>query len=987
MQEGCNMSTIFPSAKKRTESYVFGSDTRWIHAGGAEKFSHQMLRGTFELVQVPESAVMLAMAVGYAEITVNGSYVAALTERSYLFDRSYEAYDVSPYLKKGKNVITVLNIDTGDPIRTGFALEIQNEGKTLFASDASWVFRTDDSVDAGADYFICTTEEIIYADRRLEHFADVDFDDTEWRPCEVIEDELLHVPYERIHQSRILPQSAVRKLPSAFSAVMTAEHPAGIGWKLGPSNEGVTCIMACFTLDSDTEITFLAGGLRAVSMDGMLLPQNQRLPVKAGEHFLMIAFSWSPELFIRTEAKLAFSSPFGEGNLASCLIPVPPVRYPWNEYRGRTERDERIDIVLAANSFEGLPEDIRSALVPYCPSAAGSVLTDIISRSYSIPKDGFADEKIRAVMEPSVFDGVSGLTNREALFREEETAVFAPTGRILNMILDFGTEQVGCIELLVDAPAGTVIECHAFEMITDGGINYMGPFQTMRYICRDGLQHFISRRRRGFRYLSVLVYGNASEVKLHDIRVIETRYPVSRADFSCSDETLCRVYEMAVRTAEVCMLDLYVDCPGYEQNPWTGDARVTGLVNLTNFGAFDFDEHYLRLIAESLDDGLCRAYRANNPRYQAREYLTCACFPTYPEGCIPVWSFMWALHVYDHYLYTGNLEFLREMFTAVRELLSRCEKMTDDRGLFDMQGAWNLIEWANNDLTFYGEVTANNVMLSYCFAKSAEAASELGETALAAHYREMAARYRDAVNHFCWDENHKAYVDTVRDETAYDRYCAYFKSRDMEPMSLEQFRSQSRISVQSNTMALLYDCVPEERVADASRFLIDNIKTGQYVAGTPSARTFGAPSEEEAPGGYVHVGSPFFLFFALKALYQLGEDTLALTSQRRDWGEFLRHGLTTCVENFLKGKNWTRSVAHAWSASPALFLMTEVLGVKPMKPGFSEFSVSPKPGFLAFAKGTVPTPHGPIHVEWHKKADGTLDIRCTAPEGCRRIDS
>ena len=32
--------------------------------------------------------------------------------------------------------------------------------------------------------------------------------------------------------------------------------------------------------------------------------------------------------------------------------------------------------------------------------------------------------------------------------------------------------------------------------------------------------------------------------------------------------------------------------------------------------------------------------------------------------------------------------------------------MTNDRGLFDMQGAWNLIEWANNDLSFYGEVTA-----------------------------------------------------------------------------------------------------------------------------------------------------------------------------------------------------------------------------------------------------------------------------------------
>ena len=334
---------------------------------------------------------------------------------------------------------------------------------------------------------------------------------------------------------------------------------------------------------------------------------------------------------------------------------------------------------------------------------------------------------------------------------------------------------------------------------------------------------------------------------------------------------------------------------------------------------------------------------------------------------------------------TGDKNALGEVFYAVKETLARCEKMTDSRGLFDMQGAWNLIEWANNDLDFYGEVTANNVMLSYCFGRAAEMAEILGEESLAEHYRKQKSAYRDAVNTYCWDEEKRAYVDTVRDEYAYERYLAYMDSRGMEKLSYEDYLAKGRISVQSNTMALLYDIVPEERKESAMRFLLDNVKKGIYVSGTPANRTTGAPSEEEAPDGYVHIGSPFFMYFALKTLYKFGYADLALETQKAAWGEFLDSGLTTCLETFKKGKEWTRSIAHAWSASPAIFLMTDVLGIRPTKPGFAEFVVEPKTVGLDFAEGSVPTPHGRIFVEWHKREDGSVDIICNAPAQCKRI--
>jgi hypothetical protein len=66
-------------------------------------------------------------------------------------------------------------------------------------------------------------------------------------------------------------------------------------------------------------------------------------------------------------------------------------------------------------------------------------------------------------------------------------------------------------------------------------------------------------------------------------------------------------------------------------------------------------------------------------------------------------------------------------------------------------------------------------------------------------------------------------------------------------------------------------------------------------------------------------------------------------------------------------------------------MMTEVLGVKPVKPGFSEFTVEPCESTLEYAKGSVPTPHGEITVEWRRAADGTLDISVKAPKECKRV--
>jgi alpha-L-rhamnosidase len=74
------------------------------------------------------------------------------------------------------------------------------------------------------------------------------------------------------------------------------------------------------------------------------------------------------------------------------------------------------------------------------------------------------------------------------------------------------------------------------------------------------------------------------------------------------------------------------------------------------------------------------------------------------------------------------------------------------------------------------------------------------------------------------------------------------------------------------------------------------------------------------------------------------------------------------------------SLSHGWSSGPTPTLTGYVLGVQAVDPGYRSFTVAPHFGSLNWAKGTVPTPYGPISVAWTRHGPGyTLTVQ--APPG------
>ena len=955
--------------------------TRWIHVTGARPMHWYILRREFEATG--EECILSLGACHYAEAYINGALVMRFCERSYLFDIKYKCADITPFTEKGKNTLVLIVDRMFDENRApDFVAQINCGEDVVLSSDESFRAAEYSPISPGANFFIEGPGGPEVFDARLDAFAPAflnGFDDSAWENAERMSEEAYKSTFDCVSQDKNEMQTSIPVLPERIVSLEKSVPEDGVAAQIMGDVGGMVLCETEFTAECECEFTVDdLGGAFAMSYGGKVYGFGEMICAKAGTYRMAVA-GRNPKIFVK-----GAGFTLGKWKKAEPIKHDAPKkrtpRFPWNDLAGEEKLPEKVECFLSSK-----------APIATCDAGNTDCSLDAFEnlkyKKYISCKGSVTDERLCAASPRQISEEEMGVWGAESILRSNGEMKIAPSDKDITFILDFGVVRVGGIRLCIEAPEGTQICVNAFEAINESGAVLYGKRNTLVYTCREGHNEYLSHARKGFRYLLVNVPARDEEIILKGVSLYEWRYPAeSVTDFVCSDARLNDIYKMSVDTAKVCMLDAYVDCPGYEQNIWVGDAGVTALVNLANFGCYDFNARFLSLIADSVSDGLRRIYRTNNKRYIEGRFLPCASFPTYPEGNIPIWSYMWVLTVAAHYEHTGDMETLHALMPAVEETFSRSLKMCDERSLLSINGAWNLIEWGNNDVCEYGECVANSIMLSYCFKKFAGLLREFGESEKAEEYDAHAERIKSAVNKYGWSEERGAYVDTVRDEPEYAKYLEYYAEIGKSPLSFEKYMSLSRVSVQTNTFAVLYGIADGERREKALKILADNIEKGEYVSGSPAFRTAGAPSEEEAPGGIVHIGSPFFMFFALGALFENGYAELAMRSIAREWGDMLEAGVTTCTESFNSKTEWkTRSVAHAWSASPAYYMITELLGIKHVKPGFTEFTVAPCENSLSFAKGKVPTPYGDICVEWEKRENGTVEVKCRAPKECKRV--
>lgn len=123
--------------------------------------------------------------------------------------------------------------------------------------------------------------------------------------------------------------------------------------------------------------------------------------------------------------------------------------------------------------------------------------------------------------------------------------------------------------------------------------------------------------------------------------------------------------------------------------------------------------------------------------------------------------------------------------------------------------------------------------------------------------------------------------------------------------------------------------------------------------------------------------------YFLDGLFDNGGDqkaiSLMIADGDRSWKHMVNSGTTISWEawdlKYKPNQDWN----HAWGAAPANLLPRCVLGAQPDAPGWSTAMIRPCPGGLKHARGRVPTPRGPISIDW--KNDSSFRLSLDLPDG------
>jgi alpha-L-rhamnosidase len=402
-------------------------------------------------------------------------------------------------------------------------------------------------------------------------------------------------------------------------------------------------------------------------------------------------------------------------------------------------------------------------------------------------------------------------------------------------------------------------------------------------------------------------------------------------------------------TANTNHLPTILDGPKRDRYVWSGDLAVSGPTVYYSNGASEYVQGSLQLNGSyQLPNG--RLFGALPP--QLVPGLTAAA-NTFQTG-IYAWGLPYSIYfvtnLYDYYLYTGDLSFVRQEWPVAQKGLVYLRGNTNAQHLIVTTG-FDGLNW-HLDFPPPGTVTQVDIHYYAALREAAQLAIALGQANAAAEYRAEAAAVKEAINATLFNATTGLYdiADSLRGPAAQD----------------------------ADAFAVLFGVAP----ADKQASILQNLKTALYTANGLLAF---APAS-----GFTVIISPFASSFEAWARFEAGDAVGALSLIRTEWGH-MRKG-----QPFYSGGTWERmtpdavpdsaatSLAHGWASGPTSALSKYVLGVRPVQPGYKTWLIEPQPGDLFWAKGTVPTPYGPIEVKW-KKASGGFALEVSVPAGTSGI--
>jgi hypothetical protein len=306
-----------------------------------------------------------------------------------------------------------------------------------------------------------------------------------------------------------------------------------------------------------------------------------------------------------------------------------------------------------------------------------------------------------------------------------------------------------------------------------------------------------------------------------------------------------------------------------------------------------------------------------------------------------------AIAAIDYYRRTADRAFIDAALPKLEKATAYHATLLDANGLV-----------VSNDNDYWqttqnGEVTEYSLAYVQLLRDMSWLERALGNADKAASYDKDAAAVANAINARLWNAEAGAY---------------------------QQSDSSRKIPLDANANAIRLGVAPADRVPG----ILEVLRNGWNAHGARISQP--APSLADP---YGHTIEPLNNGWEMEARLVAGDDAGALDLMGRLYGQMLdkdNRAYTGATWEFLYDDGASKagfdSLAHGWSAAGTRLLTEYVLGVAPTGPGYSTFTVAPHPADLAWAEGTVPTPHGPIRARWEQTPDG-LRLALDVPNGTK----
>lgn len=485
-----------------------------------------------------------------------------------------------------------------------------------------------------------------------------------------------------------------------------------------------------------------------------------------------------------------------------------------------------------------------------------------------------------------------------------------------GLLLDFGIEMQGGIEIVTHTTAGKVrvrFGESAMEAMSEPGTKGACNDHAIRDSVHDiSWLGMTAIGNTGFRFCRIDLCGQDCELTIKCVRAaMKYRDIEPLGTFECSDERLNRIWQTAAYTVQLNMQEFVWDGIKRDRLVWIGDMHP-------EVSTIDYVFGKQSCVEKSLD-----LTRDNTP------------LPNVMNG-IPAYSLWWILIQRDHYIHTGDLEYLKKQGAYVAQL-------TDYFGTLIAEDGQSLIE--NNFLDWPSSVNPDGQKagVQALFALAMQAAADILDAVQDPEKAKTARKYADALSSYVCDAN------GLKQAKALQALAGQIKAEDAFNELL------SKDGVHGFSTFLGYYIL--KAIADAGQidFALNCVRDYWGAMLDLGATTFWEDFDIDWTKNCSHIDE------------LLPQDT-DKDDIHGDFGGYCYGG-------------YRHSFCHGWASGPAPFLMQYVLGFTPLQAGCKKLRIKPMLGNLSYAKGSFPTPEGIVTVCHTKQPDGSVKTEYTAPDG------